>query len=81
MSYPVKSILTATLVMIQYTFTTIVYPHIMEKYTLMQADQGTKAFQGMQMWQFIYSYLWILLVILGYSIWHKDIKDKFFEQD
>ena len=73
MSKLVKSLATALLFAFQYYFAAIYYPRENGRLALMQGD-NLEVFENMQSLRFIYTYLWIILVIIAILIWRKELQ-------
>ncbi|MCT4596209.1 MAG: hypothetical protein N4A57_18335 [Anaeromicrobium sp.] len=74
MSKVIKAILTGIVFISEYIFTTIIYPNIQEALALQQADNPDIAFEGLQFFQLVHTYEWIIIILLLGVIWSKEIR-------
>jgi hypothetical protein len=74
LSKVIKAILTGIVFISEYIFTTIIYPNIQEALALQQADNPDIAFEGLQFFQLVHTYEWIIIILLLGVIWSKEIR-------
>jgi len=73
MKRSIKVLISLALLFAEYIFMAVLYPGLQEKFAMMQGDASDAAFNGLQMLQFAYSYLWIPVIIIVILIWKKEL--------